>query len=720
MPCFKQFNCYIICDMAYLNNSCDTLKPAVLSREATAKIRKAFTALVSVALLGTVLFAASVAISNPAGAVITFTAPSRLSVAPGGTITVDASAYATESGHTITCADATGSGAIFTAASFTRTGCSYRITAGTSTGTLTFIVPYTSTSTDTHDGSVSITVGDPPTLSSSGCTDNTFVETLTDPPLSGSNNDLQEDCQALVSFKNIFAASNAWSEDHVAPPFMRTWGTGTPSQQKIRNWEGVTVASATFVSEGSTQTRARVTALQVGNTNGMYGLSGSVPSAIVNLTQLTILDLNGYTLLGSIPASLGSLTTLTSIDLSSNRFTGSIPTQLGSLTNLISLDLSDNQLTNSVPTQLGTITSLTTLGICNNFLTGALPVALQSGVTLTGYPTTSGYDPIQCQNPNNIQFTPQQISVEQGKSIDVDASLYASQGSLIISCADATLVDPKITIISRNGCRYVVMALSDSEGGASFTVPYSSSSSATRDGRIPVSITLPTLQSILPPDFSLGLPPPPPAEAPKESYLRWNFFSTQEGGAIPAEISLSLAASAYPDIWTWDVAEQRWSRVTSMPALPAGALVAFRSYLTPDADELDAVNLGTTSSATISQGWNILSIPDSLTRPKAETFLFEERLLDCGSQARAVVIANYNTRENAWHLWLPCHPDAEAFYTEGAITPSLASRYNALSSITETHPVYLFFASPAPVDILWDGDAYEVQDALSACPPLFC
>ena len=169
---------------------------------------------------------------------------------------------------------------------------------------------------------------------------------------------------------------------------------------------------------------------------------------------------------------------------------------------------------------------------------------------------------------------------------------------------------------------------------------------------------------------------------------------------MPAEISIRLAASAYPDIWVWNTDEQRWSRATD--ALPAGALVAFRTYTTPDADTLALVNLGTTRSATIFQSWNILSIPENLTRPEAGTFLFEEDLLDCSTRTYVVVIANYNTRENTWHIWLPCHPEAEAFYTEGA-----DALYNPLASIAETHPVYLFYASPAPTDIAWGSEAYE-------------
>ena len=874
--------------MSRQNDSHSTLKPAILSREATSKIRKVFAALVASALLGATLFTASTAISNPVGATISFTAPSGLSVAAGGTITVDASLYASESGHTISCADATGSGSLFTAASFTRTNCSYQITAGSSTGTLTFTVPYSSTSTDTASGQISITVGNIPALAASSCTDGTFVETLADPPLAGANNDMQEDCQALVALQNHWAAVAA-NSNLLVPNFLRTWGTGTTTQQRVRSWAGLTIADVNLVIEGNTETRARVTALQVGNTGSESGISGTIPTQLGSLTSLATLDLNGHDLTGSIPTQLGSLTDLTSIDLSSNRLSGSIPTQLGSLTALTSLDLADNQLTSSVPAQLGTITGLATLGICNNFLSGSLPSALRSGVTLTDYPTADGYSPIQCQNPSTIQFAaPTNLVVVAGQNIPVDASSYASQGSLIISCADATSVSSLITIV-RTGCSYVVTALAASQGDAAFTVPYSSSSGASLNGQIsvavsniaftaPTSVTVQASSSItinaasyasdgsfnitcgtatsidakitvmntgcsytvtagsttgsapftvpymssggdnedgmitvtitstsgiifnapdgltvqvensitvnagnyasdgantvscedatnvdnkitivrngcdyivtagsnpgiasftvpysstggdsengvihisitpapitLPPGiyFDFPLPPTPEPSSPEESYLRWNFFSAREGGAIPTEISLRLAASSYPDIWTWDVPEQRWSRVTlSTTALPVGITVAFRTFKTPDSEALEAVHLGTTRRATVSRGWSILSIPENLEREEAAAFLFASRLLDCSSPSHAVIVANYNTQQENWHIWLPCHPEAEARYTEGG-----EAIYNTLTSITQTHPVYLFFATPTPIDISWNTDAYEAQSASSA------
>lgn len=803
---------------------------------------------------------------------------------------MDASAYATESGHTISCGTATGSGALFTAATFDRTNCSYEITAGASAGTLTFTVPYTSTSTDTHNGQISITVGNIPALSATGCTDGTFVATISDPPRTGANNDLGEDCQTLVAIQNHWANVSA-NNNLLVPNFLRTWGTGTSSQQKVRNWQGITVADVSQSIEGVTETRGRVRTLQVANTSTESGVSGTIPTQLQNLNQLITLDLSGHNLSGAIPTQLGSITTLTSLNLSGNQLSSAIPTQIGSLTALTSLNLSDNRLTGSVPTQIGTITTLTTLGICRNFLSGALPTALRSGVTLTDYPVADGYDPIQCQNPTTIIFNaPATLTVVAGNSVLLDASDLASQGSFTISCSTATSVSNKITVMN-TGCSYTVTAKATSQGAASFTVPYSSSSGATANGVInlnisnitfnpPTSLSVLTSSSITvnaasyasdgsftvscgtaasvhasisvantgcsytvtagsstgtatftvpysstggdmhngqltvtitaasgivfgaptgleveagsaitvnagnyasdgsntiscgaadnvdskisvtntdcsytvtagstigtatftvpysssggdthdgvisieitpapqvfaPPvfffDFSASPPPDdPPADQPPPppvTYLRWNFFTVQQGGAVPLEISQHLTPSEWPDVWTWNTEQQRWDRVTLLTsALPEGTLLAFRTLTTPEA--LEAVNLGITRSAVISPGWNILSIPDNLELEETATFLFEEELYDCDAPTHTVIIANYNTRTNEWHILLPCHPEAEIRYTEGS-----EAIYNPLTSIARTDTVYLYLESPTPIRIAWNPDTlrYETQ-----------
>ena len=115
------------------------------------------------------------------------------------------------------------------------------------------------------------------------------------------------------------------------------------SNKPLSEWYGVTTDSS-----------GRVTKLELGS----RGLTGSIPAALGNLTNLTELRLDHNRLTGSIPAALGKLNNLERLWLDYNQLTGSIPAALGNLNNLTSLNLSRNKLTGSIPAALGNVTYL--------------------------------------------------------------------------------------------------------------------------------------------------------------------------------------------------------------------------------------------------------------------------------------------------------------------------------------------------------------------------
>ncbi|GAB4343467.1 MAG: hypothetical protein Kow0089_19280 [Desulfobulbaceae bacterium] len=119
-----------------------------------------------------------------------------------------------------------------------------------------------------------------------------------------------------------------------------------------------------------------------GNTNVVQinlagnNLSGTIPTELGNLSQLTAISLSDNSLSGSIPGELGNLTGLEYLYLQNNSLTGSIPSGLGNLANLIQLNLDDNSLTGAIPPSLGNLDNLTFLTLSNNTLSGSIPPQL--------------------------------------------------------------------------------------------------------------------------------------------------------------------------------------------------------------------------------------------------------------------------------------------------------------------------------------------------------
>ena len=164
-------------------------------------------------------------------------------------------------------------------------------------------------------------------------------------PDPSANSGLIADCEALLDAKATLDPGNVLD-----------WNVNTP----ITDWEGISVS------------HGRVTGLTA---NGK-GLSGSIPSELGNLTDLTILNLSGNKLGGAIPAELGDLTNLTSLYLSNNKLTGPVPAELGNLTALALLYLNGNELSGPIPAELGNLTDLTRFYLHNNELTGSIPAEL--------------------------------------------------------------------------------------------------------------------------------------------------------------------------------------------------------------------------------------------------------------------------------------------------------------------------------------------------------
>ena len=101
--------------------------------------------------------------------------------------------------------------------------------------------------------------------------------------------------------------------------------------------------------------------------SGSYGLTrANLPTAQFSSTLLS----------GTIPTELFRLTQLTQIFINRHRLSGTVPTEVGLLTLLERFSLRDNAISGTIPTELGRATQLSTLTTFMNFISGTLPSQL--------------------------------------------------------------------------------------------------------------------------------------------------------------------------------------------------------------------------------------------------------------------------------------------------------------------------------------------------------
>jgi Leucine-rich repeat (LRR) protein len=130
-------------------------------------------------------------------------------------------------------------------------------------------------------------------------------------------------------------------------------------------------------------------------------LRGQIPSSLVRLSTLQVLDLSENAIHGGVPNNIGNFSKLIELRLSSNQFTGTIPDSLAEtfgtlqfldlggnllvspipssfyyLSRLQFLNLSSNQFKQNIPEDISQLTSLSTLILAGNSFYGSLPLGL--------------------------------------------------------------------------------------------------------------------------------------------------------------------------------------------------------------------------------------------------------------------------------------------------------------------------------------------------------
>ncbi|KAL6603109.1 hypothetical protein ACP70R_043470 [Stipagrostis hirtigluma subsp. patula] len=166
-------------------------------------------------------------------------------------------------------------------------------------------------------------------------------------------------------------------------PTLPGW-TGNGGDPCGELWQGVTCTGSSITGMyGRTMNAANlggqlsslgnftsITTINLSNNN----IGGTIPDDLPSTLQQFFLSANQLT--GSIPSSLSKLKNLTAMSVNGNSLNGELPDAFDSLTGLVNLDISSNNLTGVLPASMKSLSSLTTLNIENNLFSGPVPANL--------------------------------------------------------------------------------------------------------------------------------------------------------------------------------------------------------------------------------------------------------------------------------------------------------------------------------------------------------
>lgn len=124
--------------------------------------------------------------------------------------------------------------------------------------------------------------------------------------------------------------------------------------------------------------------LETLNMASMSFIDGEFTSAFRNLTNLQRLDIKDSSFRGTLPEFLGEMSSLQYLRGSGYRtnsgrsvsLSGAIPTTVGLLTNLVVFDFHTTGLTGPIPSEFGNCSRLETIALSDNAITGTLPSEL--------------------------------------------------------------------------------------------------------------------------------------------------------------------------------------------------------------------------------------------------------------------------------------------------------------------------------------------------------
>ena len=133
---------------------------------------------------------------------------------------------------------------------------------------------------------------------------------------------------------------------------LTNWSTTTA----VCNWVGVTCAAR----------HLRVAVLNI----SYFGLAGTIPPELGNLSFLVELRFRNNSFSGTLPVELARLRRLKFVSFGYNNFKGEIPSWFGSLSKLETFNLFGNQFSGSIPAAVFNLSALQGIDMGYNQLSG--------------------------------------------------------------------------------------------------------------------------------------------------------------------------------------------------------------------------------------------------------------------------------------------------------------------------------------------------------------
>jgi len=188
-------------------------------------------------------------------------------------------------------------------------------------------------------------------------------------------NDIADEIPLWSRYLDVFSVSNLPCRERDSLALVEiyeatdgaNWTVTWDLSQSLDTWHGVTLSDEGCVDELDLREN---------------GLTGTLPDAVGDMSDMTVLYMHYNDISGQIPANIGNLTNLEIIDLGDNNLEGEIPDEMSNMIRLKELSFPRNELSGEIPTTFWEKADLEVVRIFNNNFTGTLPATIGSLVNV--------------------------------------------------------------------------------------------------------------------------------------------------------------------------------------------------------------------------------------------------------------------------------------------------------------------------------------------------